>query len=40
MHDAPSERVLRVLSRLVIIGVAVFGTPLAYCSVGARPQGS
>lgn len=23
-----------------IIGVAVFGTPLACCSVGARPQGS
>ena len=29
MHETAPERALRVLSRVVIIGAAVFGTPLA-----------
>ncbi|MYN67212.1 MAG: hypothetical protein F4X11_19635 [Acidobacteria bacterium] len=29
MHETAPERTLRVLSRVVVIGAAVFGTPLA-----------
>ena len=39
MRETATEQVLRVLSRVVIIGVAVFGTPLA-CYVASVGGGA
>ncbi len=39
MHETALERALRVLSRVVIIGAAVFGTPLA-CYVASVGGGA
>lgn len=36
MHETAPERALRVLSRVVIIGAAVFGTPLVCCLASVR----